>query len=113
MRKAPVVWDASTEGVAADEAETIESLKRVLLEPFQTMFEDSGHAARSVHAKFHGVLKWRPLVLARLPPQLAKGVFDAPRSYPVTMRLSKPRSDMLPNSISVQTEVVPPGSSPG
>ncbi len=96
-----VPYDPEMERVAADEPDTIAELKVMLLKISETVYEDSGHARRSVHAKSHGLLHGELSVLDGLPPQLAQGLFAAPRTYPVVMRLSTPSGDMLDDSVSL------------
>jgi hypothetical protein len=97
----PVRYDPSVERIADDEHETIESLKETLLKISSKVHEDSGHALRSVHAKPHGLLHGELRVLDNLPPELAQGIFAAPRTYPVLMRLSTPAGDVLDDSVSL------------
>lgn len=58
------------------------------------------HAARSVHAKSHGLLRAEFHVLDTLPEDLAQGIFQPGRVYPAIMRFSTAPGDILPDSIS-------------
>ena len=58
------------------------------------------HAARSVHAKSHGLLRAELTVLDRLPEPLAQGMFQIGRSYAAIMRFSTTPGDILADSIS-------------
>ena len=66
----------------------------------ETVFKDSGHAERGVHAKSHGLLRGELEVLPDLPPTLAQGLFAEPGTYPVVMRLSTNPGDILDDSVS-------------
>jgi catalase len=66
-----------------------------------TMINDRcRHAARSVHAKSHGLLRAELKVLEQLPPELAQGLFQPGSVYPAIMRFSTNPGDILPDSIS-------------
>ena len=65
-----------------------------------TVFKDSGHAERGVHAKSHGLLRAEMRVLGGLPAALAQGIFAEPGTYPVIMRLSTNPGDVLDDSVS-------------
>lgn len=65
-----------------------------------TVFKDSGHAERGVHAKSHGLLRAEMRVLGGLPAALAQGMFAEPGTYPVIMRLSTNPGDVLDDSVS-------------
>ncbi|MGJ7527049.1 catalase family protein [Variovorax sp. GB1P17] len=101
LSAAPVRFDPSVETVADDEAKTQAELVATLLGMSRTMADHTGHAARSVHAKSHGLLRGELRVLDGLPEPLAQGLFAAPRSYPVVMRLSTPPAEMLDDRVSL------------
>ncbi|MGF3025779.1 catalase family protein [Methylobacterium aquaticum] len=65
-----------------------------------TTLKDYGHAVRGVHAKSHGLLTGRLMVLPDLPAPLAQGLFSAPGSYDVVLRLSTNPGDILDDSVS-------------
>src|SRR3954447_23878514 len=58
------------------------------------------HGLRDAHAKSHGILAGELRIEPDLPEHLAQGLFAAPRSYPVIVRLSTSpgdlRSDRVP-----------------
>ena len=58
------------------------------------------HAARSVHAKSHGLLRAELTVLDGLPEPLAQGMFQHGGIYPAIMRFSTVPGDILADSIS-------------
>ena len=84
----------------ADEAETAQGIMAQMRKIGETVFKDSGHAERSVHAKSHGLLRGELEILPDLPPALAQGLFAEPGRYPVVMRLSTNPGDILDDSVS-------------
>ncbi len=64
------------------------------------MSDRARHAARSVHAKSHGLLRAELTVLDGLPEPLAQGIFQHGGIYPAIMRFSTVPGDILPDSIS-------------
>ena len=97
----PLDFDPAMELVGVDEAETIEAIRQSLLGISQTVYADTGHAMRSVHAKSHGLLRGTLTVIDGLAPSLAQGIFNAPKQFSVSMRLSTPPGDVLPDSVSL------------
>lgn len=85
---------------SADEAELAQALSDTLLGIADTVFADSGHAIRCVHAKSHGLLKAELEVLPDLPSVPAQGMFARPGRYPVVMRFSTTSGDLLDDSVS-------------
>ncbi|WP_246165639.1 catalase family protein [Sphingomonas ginsengisoli (ex An et al. 2013)] len=66
----------------------------------ETTSKDNGHAVRSVHAKAHGVFAGELTVASGLPAELAQGLFGAPATFKVVMRLSTQPGDLLDDSVS-------------
>ena len=97
----PVPYTPTLEMPAADEAETMQGIIAQLRRISETVFKDSGHAERSVHAKSHGLLRGELRILDGLPDMLRQGLFSRPGTYPVVMRLSTTPGDILDDSISV------------
>ena len=97
---APLRFAPSMEVPEENEAATNEGLIEALGKISETTFEHLGHAIRSVHAKGHGVLRGEMVVLDKLPPELAQGLFAKPGHYPVAMRLSTLPGDILDDSVS-------------
>lgn len=64
------------------------------------VFEDSGHARRSVHAKSHGLLVGELEVLDMLPAPYAQGLFAKAGRYGAVLRLSTIPGDMLSDKVS-------------
>src|SRR5665213_164311 len=97
----PLKYDRSFEVLEQDEAETNAKLIHTLRGIQQTVYEDSGHAERAVHAKSHGILRGQLRVAEGLPTPLAQGMFAKPGVYPVVMRFSTIPGDVLDDSISL------------
>ncbi len=96
----PLPYAASIEQSEPDEAETARAIVAQMRKIGETVFKDSGHAERSVHAKSHGLLHGELRVLDGLPAVLAQGLFAQPGTYPVIMRLSTNPGDVLDDSVS-------------
>jgi hypothetical protein len=101
MSALPVNYTPSIETPEPDEAETTRQLIETLRGISETVFIDSGHAARGVHAKSHGLLRGELIVSDGLPPHLAQGLFARAARYPVVMRFSTIPGDILDDSVSV------------
>lgn len=96
---APVPYDESHEVFEEGEDETGRGLVKTLLEISDTTFEDSGRGLRSVHAKSHALLRGELRVL-ELPLPFAQGMFSAPKTYPVAIRISTTPGDLLDDRVS-------------
>lgn len=96
----PVRYRADLEQPEPDEAETIQGLTDALHKVSQTVFEDSGHAERSVHAKSHALLRGVLDVDAGLPAVLAQGLFAESGTHEVVMRFSTNPGDILNDKVS-------------
>ena len=83
----PIPYTPDAERPEADEAETAASIVAQMRKIGETVFKDSGHAERGVHAKSHGLLRGRLEVLRDLPPAVAHGGIAKPRHNPKVMRL--------------------------
>jgi hypothetical protein len=66
-------------------AEVLNIIQAKLREQFPA---GQGDMRRDAHPKHHGALRAELVVDANLPPELAVGVFGAPRSYPAWVRFS-------------------------
>ena len=93
-------FTASMEVPEQTEAETNDGLIETMGKVSQATLEHSGHAARSVHAKAHGVMRGTITVLDGLPLQLAQGLFAKPGRYDVALRFSTLPGDILDDSVS-------------
>lgn len=97
---APLRFEPHYEVAEKDEAQTVSDMNGIFQKIQQTVFDDSGHAFRGVHAKSHGILRGELHVLPNLPPLLAQGVFARCRTYPIVMRLSTVPGDILDDAVS-------------
>ncbi len=95
-----LAYSPSLEQPAPDEHVVFDELSRVMQHITRTMASHYRHAYRPVHAKSHGVLVGSFDVLPGLPEPLAQGLFAAPASYPVILRISTNPGDLLADSVS-------------
>jgi len=95
----PIAYDEADEVLEDKEDETARELVKTLLEISDTTFKDGGQGLRSVHAKSHALLRGELRVLA-LPLPFAQGMFSAPKTYPVAIRLSTTPGDALDDRVS-------------
>jgi hypothetical protein len=96
----PIPYEPAFETPEADEAQTAFDLQTTMRSISTKTYEDSGRALRSVHAKTHGLLLGELTVEAGLPEAYAQGLFAAPGTYPVVMRLSTTPGDILDDDVS-------------
>lgn len=95
----PLIYTPDIEVVAADEARLTEEIVEQMAASARAAYERHRHAHRDAHAKSNGILKGELVVRARLPPELAQGIFVAPRTYPVVARLSSAPGDIHTDKI--------------
>ena len=95
-----VRYDDSIEVVRPDEAATISEVVATFAALQTLTFEKHRHAVRAAHAKSHGILRGMLHVHDGLAEPLAQGVFAAPRTYPVIVRLSSAPGDVLADGIA-------------
>ena len=95
-----VRYRADLEQPFPDEEELIRRIVGAMAETNHQIAAKHRHGLRDAHAKSHGVLAGELRVEPDLPEHLAQGLFAAPRSYPVIVRLSTSlgdlRSDRVP-----------------
>ena len=96
----PVRYRPDVEAPIPDEAEYDRKVTEAMLGISQTVWNDTGHVRRSVHAKGHGVLRGEITVLPATPPPYAQGMFAAPARYPAILRLSTTPGDVLDDTVS-------------
>lgn len=92
-----------TEGLEvkqANEDATIDAIVESMLRVNTKVFDKHRHATRDAHAKSHGVLKGQIDVYDNLPEPLRQGVFAAPATYPVVLRLSTAPGDLHSDRIA-------------
>lgn len=97
----PLRYDPSIEHPEPDEAHTAAALRGLIRSIQDTTLRRCGHAMRGLHNKSHALLEGELRVLDGLPTPLAQGMFARPGRYPVVMRLSTNRGDVLDDDISV------------
>jgi len=90
----------SIEVVHVDEERIFSEIASTMRHISELIDDRCRHAARSVHAKSHGLLKAELTVMDGLPEPLAQGLFQPGHSYPVIMRFSTNPGDILSDSIS-------------
>jgi hypothetical protein len=94
-----VPYDESVEVRQPDEDQLIERITASLGRISERAFERHRHAKRDAHAKSHGIVKGELSVYDGLPPELAQGLFAAPRTYPVVVRFSTAPGDIEDDAI--------------
>jgi hypothetical protein len=100
LNPAPLRFEPHYEVAEKDEARTIADMNGIFQKIQQTVFNDTGHAHRGVHAKSHGLLRGEMHVVPNLPPHLAQGVFARCRTFPLVMRMSTVPGDILDDAVS-------------
>ncbi len=98
---APLPYHPGIERPEPREAATAAALRRMMRDIQETTLRHYGHATRGIHTKSHGLLEGEMRVLDGLPAELAQGLFARPGRYPVVMRLSTNRPDVIDDDISV------------
>ena len=95
-----VRYRADLEQPFPDEEELIRRIVGAMAETNHQIAAKHRHGLRDAHAKSHGILAGELRIEPDLPEHLAQGLFAAPRSYPVIVRLSTSpgdlRSDRVP-----------------
>lgn len=84
----------------ADEAATIAAIIASMTQASRKVAAHQHHTVRASHAKVSAALKGELRVLDGLPPELAQGLFAAPKTYPVVVRLAQGPGEHLPDSVS-------------
>lgn len=100
LANTPLPYDPAFEIPEEGEAETTKGMLDSLKHISTTTFEHSGHAIRSVHAKSHGLLLGELTVADGLPSVYAQGMFAAPGTFQVAMRMSTTPGDVLDDKVS-------------
>ena len=99
--RAPLPHQPGIEHPEPREAQTAATLRGHIHDIQETTLRRCGHAMRGLHNKSHALLEGELQVLPGLPVPLAQGMFARPGRYPVIMRLSSNRGDVLDDDISV------------
>ncbi len=88
-------YSDDVETIGLDEEKTFDRIIAIMGAGGRITRERYGHAVRTSHAKAHGLLKGELRVLDDLPGPLRQGLFAAPRTYPVVVRLSHVPGELL------------------
>jgi hypothetical protein len=118
MRR-PIPYSDALESPAPDEAATFAAIIEAMTAQCARNADRHGCPHRPSHAKSHALLKGELHVLPGLPPELAQGLFAAPRSHPVLLRLANAPGEILADSVTTQRGMaikvldVPGGKLPG
>lgn len=95
----PVRYTDSVEEPQPDEAALTRKIVARMAAKQATDADRHRHAHRDAHAKSHAVIKGRMVVHSGLAPELAQGIFAAPREYTIISRLSSAASDIHSDAI--------------
>jgi hypothetical protein len=98
----PVRYSDDVEAPPPDEDAVIDRIIAAMTRESGITAERHGQAVRASHAKSHGLLKGELRVLDGLPEELRQGLFAAPRTYPVAVRLANVPGEILDDSVSTQ-----------
>jgi hypothetical protein len=97
----PIAFAADLEIAAPDEEVVNRDIAETSKSIVEKVYDDSGRAHRGFHAKSHALLRCELTVHSDLPPELAQGIFAAPRSYDAIVRISSIAGDVLNDNISL------------
>lgn len=97
----PIVYDQTLEHLEIQEEQTTNELISILHDIAETVFKNSHHARRGVHAKGHALVAGEIRILENLPEIYRQGLFAEAKIYPVLMRYSTIPGDMLDDYISL------------
>ncbi|HEV7417379.1 MAG TPA: catalase family protein [Tianweitania sediminis] len=90
-----VPYADSVEATDPDERRTFDRIADVMGKGGEATQERYNHYVRVSHAKAHGLLGGELRVMDDLAPELAQGLFAAPRTYPVAVRLAQVPGEVL------------------
>ncbi len=96
-----LLYDDSVEQISPEEDQTIKAILDSIGRTNLASFDKHHRGIRQQHAKAQGVLKGELTVYGDLPEHLRQGMFAAPRSYPVIVRLSTALGDIRGDRIRV------------
>lgn len=94
-----IPYTAATEKLQPDEDRIVRDIVSRMAAAQARNAEHHRHAHRDAHAKSHAILKGRISVHEGLAPELAQGIFAAPREYEVVARLSSAPGDIHSDDI--------------
>jgi hypothetical protein len=96
-----LLYEASVEQIPPEEDQTIKAILDSIGRTNVASFNKHHHGIRQQHAKGQGFLKGELTVYGDLPEHLRQGMFAAPRTYPVIVRLSTALGDVRSDRIRV------------
>jgi hypothetical protein len=96
-----LLYEASVEQIPPEEDQTIKAILDSIGRTNVASFKKHHHGIRQQHAKGQGFLKGELTVYGDLPDHLRQGMFAAPRTYPVIVRLSTAFGDIRSDRIRV------------
>jgi hypothetical protein len=96
-----LLYDDSVEQIPPEEKQTIQAILDSIGRTNLSSFKKHHHGIRQQHAKAQGFLKGELTVYGDLPEHLRQGMFAAPRSYPIIVRLSTALGDIRGDRIRV------------
>ncbi|MCM2504125.1 catalase family protein [Aureimonas altamirensis] len=99
MERAPIRYHPDLEVPQPDEAALTTEIVERMAAMQAANAERHRHAHRDAHAKSHAVITGRMTVHAGLSPELAQGIFAAPRDYEVVARLSSAQGDIHSDAV--------------
>jgi hypothetical protein len=85
-----------------DEEELTRQVVAAMLKANQQVAAKHRHGLRDAHAKSHGVLVGELRVHEGFPEHLGQGLFGAPATFPVVVRLSTAPGDLRSDQVPVQ-----------
>jgi Catalase len=96
-----LLYEASVEQIPPEEAQTVKAILDSIGRTNVTSSDKQGRGIRQQHAKGQGFLKGELTVYGDLPEHLRQGMFAAPRTYPIIVRLSTAFGDIRSDRIRV------------
>lgn len=88
-------YSENVETVESDEDETATKIIEAMRKGAQATRERYGRSVRASHAKAHGILSGKLVVMPNLPPELAQGLFARPAAFDVVVRLAHVPGELL------------------
>ena len=95
-----VRYSDTVEQIDPGEGKVIDRIIESMTKASQTVAQRDGHSVRASHAKSTGLLKGEMRVLDALPAELRQGLFAAPGTYEVAIRLAQGPGENLSDSVS-------------
>ncbi len=93
-----LLYTPDVETIAPDEDETHQKIVELMSKGMGIVREKTGKSVRISHGKTAGLLKGKLVVEANLPRELAQGIFAAPATYGVIVRLASAPGEITDDS---------------